>query len=175
MFANAFGSSSSSDKEWKDVEKRSEALGIIKFRVKRRSVDREYVATKRQEVLDLLKTQVETVERFNREYRCSGSSWLSSDVRGIDGITLLYAAVELMADSHLVRKILALGGDPRKPSPSRPPSCDTPLELARMRYQRCRSKETDASASGNTNIVKAARETSARAKQLLDVLEQYKC
>ena len=136
--------------------------------MKHRSADVEYVNKKRHEILNLLKTQVETMTRFNEEYHCSESSRLTSNVRGINGITLLYAAVEIMADPDLIQTILTLGGNPSKPSGQ--PPC-TPLELAQKRYERCKAKEKDISASSKPGIQQAAAQKTAQAKRLLEILE----
>jgi hypothetical protein len=121
----------------------------------------------------MLKTQLETVERFNREYCHSNSSRLTSNARGIYGIPLLYASVRIMADEALIQKILSLGGDPRKP-PGRGSRAEcTPLELARRQYDRCKVKARDAWGS-KSGFQQASAQKSAQAKRLLDVLEAAK-
>ena len=164
------GASSLSEFHWKDIENRREGFGIIRVRAKRRSAHIEYVQNKRQEILDMLKIQLETVERFNREYLRSNSPRLTSNIRGVYGVSLLYASVEIMADEALVQKILSLGGDPRKP-PGRGSRVQyTPLELARILYDRCKAKERDARGS-NLGIQQASAQKSANAKRLVDMLE----
>ena len=163
-------SSSSSEWHWKDIEYRSEGFGMIGVRAKRRIAQIEYVVNKRQEILDMLKIQLETVERFNREYRHSNPSRLTSNVRGIYGVPLLYACVEIMADEALVQKMLSLGGDPRKPPGRGSRAQCTPLELARSLYDRCKAKERDARGS-NPGMQQASAQKSAKAKRLVDILE----
>jgi hypothetical protein len=169
------GSSSSSEGHRGTIEKRLENFGVLGISVKRRSSDKDYVGTKRQEILNRLETQLESIERFNDEY-CNDETpaRLTSNVRGIHGISLLYASIEIMADQKLVQRMLSLGCDPRQsPSPGSRARC-SPLDLARKHYDRCKKKARDAWESGKPGARQASAQKSAEAKRLLEMLEAAK-
>ena len=167
------GSFSPADGQWKDIEKRSETFGLVKFRAKRRRAKKEYVAQKRKDAIRLFGIQLETIERFNHEYGISNTFRLTPNIRGIHGIPLLYAAVEITAGLQIVEKLLSLGGDPRKPPERDSLATCTPLELAKKQYDRCEIKAREASKSSNPGA-SASAEKSAQAKRLLDLLEAAK-
>jgi len=153
-----------------EISKRLDSLGLMIVNAKRRSADIEYFATKRQEIVDILKTQIDTMERFNHEYSYTKAAKLTSNVRGIHGIPLLYAAIEVMADRPLIQKLLRLGADPNK-QPQHSSHC-TPLELVKKQYERCQAKAKDAQARGKlAAAAQAQAQKTAEAKSLLDMLE----
>ena len=154
-----------------DISKRLDSVGTIGIATKRRSAEIEYVTIKKQEIMDLMKTQIETIERFNHEFGTTISAKLTSNVRGINGIPLLYAAIELMADKSLIERILRMGGDPRRQN-DKPGSYCTPLELAMKQYDRCQAKAKDAREKGKSpHIIHAQNQRCAEAKSLLDMLK----
>lgn len=156
---------SPSDGTWHTLEHPLEDFGTLGLCAKRKSASKDFVVTKRREVLELIKTQLEMIERFNSEY-CSGndSMKLTPNILGLNGTSLLYAAVEVMADLELIRKMISLGADPKKPRDK------SPLELARKQYESCKGKERDACQSGK-QIRQACAQKKSEVKRLLDALE----
>lgn len=117
-----------------------------------------------------MKTQIETIERFNQEYSHALKTTLSSNVRGINGIPFLYAAIEVMAGKSLIKRILQMGADPRQRSQL--PSRCTPLELALRQHDRCRIKAQGARDSGRgPGFLQAQDQKCDEAEAVLDVLQ----
>ena len=125
--------------------------------MKVKSADREYFVNKRLEILNMINSQLDSIERFNSEY---DSKKLTPNARGLNGISLLYASIEVMADEQLVKKLIALGADPRKPREN------SPLDLARKQFNRCLAKERDA----REEFRMACIQKTAQAQRLLDLL-----
>lgn len=132
------------------------------MRMKRKAADNSYCGRKREEILTMIKEQIETVERFNSEYCNTNSSpKLTPNLRGLYGISLLYASVEIMADERLIQKMVAMGANPwgtREHSP---------VDLARNQYRRCMAKERN---SNQGHRLASANKT-AQAKRVLDALQ----
>jgi len=167
---------SPSDGSWVDISKRLESVGTIGIAAKRRSPDIEYFNIKKQEIVNSMKTQIETIERFNNEFGRAISARLTSNVRGINGILLLYAAIGLMPDKSLIERILLTGGDPRRQNKNnKHDSCCTPLELALSQYKRCQGKAKDLREKGRSphiiQHIHAQDQRCAEAKSLLDMLK----
>ncbi|VEU33780.1 unnamed protein product [Pseudo-nitzschia multistriata] len=155
-----------SDGSWFEISKRLEGVGTIALHVQRRTADIEYITLKRQEIEATIKTQIETVERFNEEYSRSLQTKITSNVRGIHGISLLYAAIEAASEPRLIDRILSTGADPRQRSQQ-----GSPLELAQRLYDRCLSKARDARTMGRPHEYLVAQDQQrARAKAVLDAL-----
>ena len=119
-----------------------------------------------------MKTQIEVIERFNKESSALLSSFkncgstdttanikLTANVRGLNNVPLLYAAVEIMADKSVLERMLRSGADPRRGQGKD----GSPINLARKQYERCREKERDSQSHAQSL-------RSAEAKTLLDML-----
>jgi len=156
------------DGSWHTMEHKLEGIGTIGFIAKRKRASKQCVVNKRREILEMLKTQLETIERFNGQY-CSNPSAsvkLTPNIRGLHGTSLLYASIGVNADEQLIQKMVSLGADPRKRHNDR-----SPLDLARDQYERCKNKEKDASESSNQQVRQACAQKSSEAKRLLNILE----
>lgn len=159
-----------SDGSWVGISNRLESVGTINISAKRKSADIEYITAKKQEIEYLMKTQIETIERFNQDYSHALKTTLSSNVRGINGIPFLYAAIEIMAGKSLIKRILQMGADPRL-RPQLASRC-TPLELALRQFDRCRIKAQGARDSGRgSGFLQAQDQKCEEAKAVLDVLQ----
>jgi len=165
------------DGSWSvDITKRVESVGVICIVAKHRSAERDYITIKKKEIIDSLKTQIETIERFNQEQSSSSSMSsslsLTSNVRGLHGTPLLYAAIELMAPTSLLQRILRLGADPKRSERGSKDVVGTPIDLAKKRYDRCREKENDLRNKYGTlpALIEAQSQICAEAKRLLDML-----
>jgi hypothetical protein len=159
------------DGSWSvDITSRVESVGVICIVAKHRSAERDYITIKKKEIIDSLKTQIENIERFNQEQ--SSSLKLTSNVRGLNGTPLLYAAIELMAPTSLLHRILRLGADPKRSERGSKDVVGTPIDLARKRYDRCRTKESDLRNKYGTPpaMIEAQSQLCAEAKSLLDML-----
>ena len=168
-----FSSSSPSEGIWKDIEKRSDGFGIIGLCTKRRSADKEYFATKRQEIRGMIKTQLETIDRFNEEF-CSGANnmryKLTPNVRGLFGIPLLTACVEIMADLPLIEKMISLGANPRELPGSKAKVRMSALALARKQRDKVQAKARGAAEHGE-QARKAFADKIREAENLVNLLE----
>jgi hypothetical protein len=88
--------------EWAEVE--------IEMRVI--DVQPSYYIWKSKQVADQITQQVEQIERFNDDQKQSTNSCnLTANIRGINRISLLHAAVHLN-DHDLVKRVLRLGANP---------------------------------------------------------------
>ena len=163
---------SPSDGSLINVSKRLDSVGSIRISVRRRSADIEYFKSKKKKIESTLSSLIGTIERLNQVHQSELRTVLTSNVRGISGITLLHAAVELMTDQSLIDRLLRLGADPRR-RPTMFQSCS--LDLAQRQYDRCREKAKTALNDGRPRAsVKAQDRKCIKAKRLLDMLQNFR-
>jgi hypothetical protein len=119
--------------------------GEVEIEVRRRSVDREYIQRKRQEVERKLSDQIETIVRFNEEQNSSGSCKVTGNVRGQGRVSLLHAAIQLQMED-LVNNLVELDAVPNERS-----DIGTPFGLAlklkdriEEKLQKMKAEERDA-------------------------------
>lgn len=133
--------------------------------MKRKAADSLYCERKRQEILSMIKSNLESIERFNSEHCGPNFSLkLTPNLSGLYGISLLHASVEVMAGDQLIQKMVSMGANPwgtREYSP---------LDLARNQYNRCLTKQQNADSANRLAFANKTDE----AKRVLDVLEAVK-
>lgn len=82
-----------------------------------------------------LNTQLDFIERFNKEPTTPPDARLNANIIGIDGKSMLHAAIQLVDDTDLVKRMLRLGADPRISSHN---GIGTPLSLAQRNFHRAK-------------------------------------
>jgi hypothetical protein len=163
-----------SDQSWIDASSCLDLDGSafkssIKISARKRKVDRDYVSAKKEEAIRALRSQVDCIERFNQDPNIPQRATLSANVRGIGGISLLHAALQLSNDSALVERLLSLGADPKAES-----IAGTPLTFAEDLVLRARSKLETTKRSGAPPPTVAARETRlAQAEKIFRIMEHH--
>ncbi|KAL3917294.1 MAG: hypothetical protein SGILL_004783 [Bacillariaceae sp.] len=103
--------------------------------VQKTRVTGEYINSKRKEVLRGLWVQIENIKKFNQKWSRFCGEPLNGNIQGIDGLTLLHAAVHL-GETPLVEELLKLGADPKQRS-----RFGTPLHFAQQMLERVLEKE----------------------------------
>lgn len=161
-----------SDTSWIDV---SDCLvpqslafaSSIKISARKCNVDRDYVMAKREEAIYTLKGQIENIEKFNQDPKIPQGVALSANVRGIGGVSLLHAALQLSEDSAPVEKLLSLGADPNAESVA-----GTPLTFAEDLVKRARGKLVKVKTNGASSSNIEAYETRlAQADKIFRILK----
>ena len=112
--------------------------GFITTNVKKKSADKEYVRIKKQEIIKKLKQQLEFIERFNQHPSTPPGARLTANISGLNGVSILHAAIVLLDDKELVQKMLKLGANPRS---SINTGIGTPLNVAQRNYHNALEKE----------------------------------
>jgi hypothetical protein len=107
--------------------------GFASITANKRGADKEYITSKKIEVLRKLNTQLDFIERFNKDPTTPPDARLTANIIGIDGKSILHAAIQLVDDTDLVKRMLRLGADPRSSSHN---GIGTPLSLAQKNLHR---------------------------------------
>jgi hypothetical protein len=156
----------SSNGQWGVVNKTLPNVGAIELAARRLPADKNYVLRKKEEVIRGLNKQVESIQTFNEDPQLPAYATMTANLRGIGGVSLLHAAIELVDTLPLVERLLALGADPQAAS-----AIGTPREIAQKLYQRSLDKLEDAKSTGKpASVIDAHSERCAKAKQVLDIL-----
>lgn len=112
--------------------------GHVTLQVSKRSASKEYILAKKKEIIHKLRLQLEYMDRFNLDPNNPPSARLTGNISCMGGKSILHAAVLLVDDADLVRKMLRLGANPRG-------SCHrgmgTPLSLAQRNLHSAIEKE----------------------------------
>jgi hypothetical protein len=142
------------DRPWIDVSEcvepnSSERASIVRVSARKSKVDRDYIEATRKDAISALKSQIGFIEKFNQDphHGCQ----LSANVRGIGGLSLLHAALQLSEDSALVEKLLEHGADPKAES-----TLGTPLTFAEKLLEGTRSKVTTHKENGGATSSRLA-------------------
>lgn len=153
--------------QWALARKTLLSVGTLEISTRRRPADRSYVERKKGEAIKGLKNYVGMIEQYNEDTELPAYASMSANVKGIGGISLLHAAVELV-DTNLVKRLLALGADGQVKSSS---TTESPIELARKVQQRTEEKLQDAKKTGKPQTaIDGYLEKSMKAKKVLDLL-----
>lgn len=161
-----------SDQSWIDASDcveptSSECASSIKISASKSNVGREYIEVKKNEAIRALKNQVGHIETFNKDPHHDFK--LSADVRGIGGLSLLHAALQLSDDTSLIERLLKLGADTKAESRE-----GTPLTFAKKLLERAHSKVKNHEENGATSSRLAAHEARfAKAEQIYRILELH--
>ena len=112
--------------------------GHVTLQVSKRSASKEYILAKKQEIIHKLRLQLEYMDRFNQDPNNPPGARLTGNISCMGGKSILHAAVLLVDDTDLVRKMLRLGANPRG-------NCHrgmgTPLSLAQRNLHSAMEKE----------------------------------
>jgi len=112
--------------------------GYVAITAKKRKANKVYIRDKKKDVLKKLHQQLAQIERFNQDPKVPHGAKLTGNIFGIDGKSILHAAVQLVDDEVLVEKLLTLGADPRS---SGHLGIGSPLRLAQKHYNQDAEKE----------------------------------
>ena len=145
--------------------------GIVTITASKRGADKEYIMIKKQEVLKKLNTQLEYIQRFNQYSKTPPDARLTANILGISGKSILHAAILLVDDKDLVKKMLRLGADPRCSSNV---GIGTPLSLAQKNFYRATEKEKIMEEKKGPNAdIEAHRKRCDQAKMLVEMLQNF--
>ncbi|KAG7374089.1 hypothetical protein IV203_013184 [Nitzschia inconspicua] len=142
--------------------------GYARISVMKQRVGAKYVSQKRSEILLALKAQLDSIKKYNNVPERRPDERLSGNIRGINGLSLLHAAVYLGESGSLISTMLDLGADPRLRSP-----LGTPLHFAQRQLDRALEKEKnmEAKQASHGDIVKQ-RKKCKQVKELVDMLQK---
>jgi len=146
--------------------------GTASITANKRSADKEYIMIKKTGVLKKLNTQLDYIKRFNTDPSTpSDARCLTANISGIDGKSILHAAIQLVDDKDLVEKMLRLGADPRKNS--RNSGIGTPLGLAQKNYHSAIEKEKNIENAKKIIIgdIELQRKRCDQARMLVEILQ----
>lgn len=142
-------------------------VGEAKISVSKQRVGPEYVNQKRAEILVALKTQMDSIKKYNIDAGRRSGEKLSGNIQGINGLSLLHAAVHLGESGSLIHAMLDLGVDPRLKS-----RLGTPLHFAQQQLDRALEKEKNLEAKGSSHEDLARqREKCRQVKELVELLQ----
>jgi hypothetical protein len=111
--------------------------------------------------------QIDRIENFNEDYGTVVGARLTSDMRSIDGFSVLHAAVQ-MVDAELVARCLVVGANPRTKSKD-----GSPLNLAHHLAHRAKEKTDNLQAKGAPlESIDAQMMRYLEAKSVVEMLEQ---
>jgi hypothetical protein len=157
----------SNDGQWTSIVNTLENVGQIEIEARRLSCDAKYIHGKKKEVITALDKLIDKIKEFNASPRFHLDARLTGNVKGIGGLSLLHAAVELFDCESLVEKLLELQADPTAPSQSH----GTPIDIANRHYQRSREKEScQRGQRASSHVIDKYVEVSKKAKRMLDLL-----
>jgi hypothetical protein len=139
--------------------------GEARIAVKKTQVGEEYIGSKREEVLQALHVQIKNIHHFNEQWSQICGAKLSGNIEGIDGLTLLHAAVHL-GEPVLTKELMDLGANARHRS-----RLGTPLHFAQQMLEKVLEKEKNLEAkNAPSEALIRQRERCAQAKHLADML-----
>ncbi|VEU33779.1 unnamed protein product [Pseudo-nitzschia multistriata] len=143
--------------------------GFASFTVKKRKADSSYIREKKREVSKKLRQQFAQIERFNQDPKIDPDVHMNGNIFGLDGKSILHAAVNLMDDDDLIRKLLKLGANPR--------SCDylsigSPLSLAQRNYYHSAEKEKSMRCENSADL-ELHEKRSNQARLIVEMLKNH--
>ncbi|KAG7349696.1 hypothetical protein IV203_012293 [Nitzschia inconspicua] len=157
-----------SNDNWLSYTKSVPGLGSVEISAKRHRADKPYIMQKKEESIRGLKKKIETIEMFNKDINLPTSAKLSANVRGIGGISLLHAAIELVETTRLIEQLLHLKADPQASS-----TMGTPMEVANRLIKRSEKKLEEAQRNGKPKeVIEAHRERCLQAWKIWELLEK---
>jgi hypothetical protein len=119
---------------WVTKSKTLSDVGSIEISARRQRADTSFILQKERESILGLTRQVDSVRKFNEDADLPAYATMSGNVKGIGGVSLLHAAIQLVDTADLINKLLYLNADPHAQS-----IVGTPLEVAEKSF--ARSKE----------------------------------
>jgi len=160
----------SSNSGWMSYKKDIPGVGSVDITAKRYSAEKSYILQKKEESLRGLEKQIETIENYNKDTNLPVCAKMSANVRGIGGISLLHAAIELVDTDKIISKLLHLNANLFAES-----AMGTPMELANKLYERSQLKLEEAKREGKASeVIEAHRKRHLQAWRIRDLL-QNKC
>jgi hypothetical protein len=110
--------------------------GEVRISVMKQRAGSDYVAQKRAEILHTLKGLVENVKKYINDPTRPIDEKILVHFKGINGLSVLHAAIHLGESGHLISAMLDLGADPKLKS-----QLGTPLHFAQQQLDRSLEKE----------------------------------
>jgi hypothetical protein len=158
----------SSNSGWMSYKKDIHGIGSVEITAKRYSAEKSYILQKKEESMRGLEKQIETIENYNKDTNLPVCAKMSANVRGIGGISLLHAAIELVDTDKIISKLLHLNANLFAESET----LGTPMELANKFYERSQLKLEEAKREGKASeVIEAHRKRHLQAWRIRDLLQ----
>jgi hypothetical protein len=140
--------------------------GELRISVMKQRAGSDYVTQKRTEILQALKNLMDMVKKYNIDPNRQSDEKLSGNIQGINGLSVLHAAVHLGDSGYLISTMLDLGADPRLKS-----QLGTPLHFAQQQLDRALEKEKNLEAkNASVEELNRQRERCKHVKELVEML-----
>jgi hypothetical protein len=140
--------------------------GEARISVMKQHVGSDYATQKRAEILQALKVQMDSIKKYNADPDRNPDEKLSGNIQGINGLSLLHAAIHLGESGLLISAMLDLGVDPRLKSP-----LGTPLHFAQQQLDRALEKEKNLEAKqAPVDDLVRQRAKRKQVKEMVDLL-----
>jgi len=142
--------------------------GYVTITAKKRKADKGYIRDKQKDIIKKFHQLLAQIERFNQDPKIPSGTRLTGNIFGIDGKSILHAAIQLADDIELVEKILKLGADPKC---SGNLEIGTPLTLAQNNFYRASEREKNT--CKNDADIAVHEKRSNRARILVEMLQNH--